>query len=144
MGQKLKVLLSIFGMDYPPFPIFRSTPPPLCLTDPLIMNFFQAPPLPPLLFNIRKTPYPPCTKTTTSATFFSCFLILSREGGWVSYQLFKDGGLTGSQFLEEGWWERGGWLSEGGCSFYIKSKLKSEIFNEKKKIINKKNLFCLN
>ena len=28
--------------------------------------------------------------------------------GWTSYQIFKEGGLTGPQFLEEGCWERGG------------------------------------
>ena len=38
-----------------------------------------------------------------------------------------DGKVTGSQFLRWGYWERG-----GGGSFYIKSKLKSEISNDKK------------
>ena len=53
-----------------------------------------------------------------------------------------------SQFLEVGWLNRegsGGWGGgdffrageEKGCSFYIKNKLKSEIFNNKKKFINK-------
>ena len=38
-------------------------------------------------------------------------------------------------FLEEGCLERGGEkgdLFQGGCSFYTKNKLKSEIFNDKK------------
>ena len=59
---------------------------------------------------------------------------------------FQKGGgsLTGSQFLEGGCWERGGvtFFMEG-CSFYIKSKLKSEIFNDKK-VYKQKNVFlCL-
>ena len=36
-----------------------------------------------------------------------------------------------------------GWLFSGGCSFYIKNKLKSEIYN-KKKFINKNVHFCHN
>ena len=38
--------------------------------------------------------------------------------------------LTGSQFLEGGCLEREGWLFSRGL--YIKNKLKSEIFNNKK------------
>ena len=59
-------------------------------------------------------------------------------GGSVSYQIFKKGGggLTGSQFLEGGCWERGAWLFSGGCSFYNK-KNRYEIFNNKKKFMNK-------
>ena len=50
----------------------------------------------------------------------------------------KRGGLTGSQLLLEGaCWESGGWLFPGGCNFYTKNKLKSKIFNDKKKFINK-------
>ena len=44
----------------------------------------------------------------------------------------RGGGLTGPQFLEGGCWERGGDFFQGGCNFYIKDKLKSEIFNDKK------------
>ena len=40
--------------------------------------------------------------------------------------------MTGHQFLEGGCWERGGGLLQGGCNFYPKNKLKSEIFNDKK------------
>ena len=55
----------------------------------------------------------------------------------------KRGSLTGPQFVEEGCWERGGNLFQGGggCSFYIKNKLKSETFHDKK--VCKKNVsFC--
>ena len=53
-----------------------------------------------------------------------------RVGGWVSNQIFKKRGLTGSQFLEGGCWKRGGnFFQQGGrgCSFYIKNKLQSEV-----------------
>ena len=42
------------------------------------------------------------------------------------------GGLIGPQLSEGGCWERGGDFFQGGCSFHIKNKLKSEIFNDKK------------
>ena len=41
------------------------------------------------------------------------------------------GSLTGSQFLDGCCWERGGDIFLGDCSFYIRNKLKSEIFNDK-------------
>ena len=44
----------------------------------------------------------------------------------------KGGGLTVSQFLEGGCWEKEGDLFQGDYCFYIKNKLKSEIFNDKK------------
>ena len=49
----------------------------------------------------------------------------------------KDGGgdFTQLHFLEEGWWEIGSGFFQGGgrgLNFYIKSKLKSEIFKDKK------------
>ena len=56
----------------------------------------------------------------------------------------KSGGLTGCQFLEGGCWEKAGYFFQGGCSFYIKNKLKSEIFNDKKKFINKNVFLCHN
>ena len=37
-----------------------------------------------------------------------------------------------SQFLEKGSWEREGDFFQGELQFYIKNKLKSEIFNDKK------------
>ena len=55
-------------------------------------------------------------------------------GGWTSYQIFKKGSLIGPQLLEGGWWERSEWLFSGGCNFYIKDKVKSEIFNDKKSL----------
>ena len=51
--------------------------------------------------------------------------------------------LTPPQFLEGGCWERGGALISGGCSFWIKIKLKSGICNDKK-FINKNSLLCHN
>ena len=49
-------------------------------------------------------------------------------------------GLTGSELVEEGCWERRSDFFQGGsCKFYIKSKLKSEIFNDKK-ILQVKNI----
>ena len=53
------------------------------------------------------------------------------------------GVVTGSQFLERGCWEREGDF-QGGCSFYIKNKLKSEIFNDKNVLINKNGFLCHN
>ena len=44
----------------------------------------------------------------------------------------REWGLTGSELVEEGCWERGShFFQGGGYKFYIKSKLKSEIFNDK-------------
>ena len=50
------------------------------------------------------------------------------EGGWAPYQILKKRGLRVSQFLDGGYWEREGDLFNGGFSFYIKNKLKSEMF----------------
>ena len=55
--------------------------------------------------------------------------------GWASNQIFKKGALTRPQLLERGCLERGGGgvtFFMGCCNFHIKSKLKSEIFNDKK------------
>ena len=60
---------------------------------------------------------------------------------------FQKGGgvLTGSQFLQMGLRKEGGTLfGGGGCSFYIKNKLKSEIFNDKIGFINKNVFLCHN
>ena len=53
-------------------------------------------------------------------------------GSWASHQIFKKY-LTRSQTLEGGvtFFKAGG---GGGCSFYIKNKLKSKIFNDKKSL----------
>ena len=56
----------------------------------------------------------------------------SAEGGGVWFEPFsKRRGLIGSQRVVA-WKDRGEFFSEGGCSFYIKNKLKYEIFNDKK------------
>ena len=44
------------------------------------------------------------------------------------------GGLPGSQFLGEGWGERGDDLFQVGCSFYKKNNLKSEKLNDTKSL----------
>ena len=52
----------------------------------------------------------------------------------------KKGGLIGPQLLEESCRERGMTFFRGGgrgCNFYIKNKLKSEIFNYKKSLLAK-------
>ena len=46
---------------------------------------------------------------------------------WACYQIFKKGGLDRISIFREVTF-----LGEGGCSFYVKIKLKSEIFNDKK------------
>ena len=56
----------------------------------------------------------------------------------------KRGELTEPQLLEGGCWERGDDFFQGGCNFHIKNKLKSEIFNEKKKFISKNVFLCHN
>ena len=43
-------------------------------------------------------------------------------------------GLTGSQLLEGAVGKEVGDFFHGGCSFYIKNNLKSEIFNDKKSL----------
>ena len=53
-------------------------------------------------------------------------------GGWGGgsgppYQFSKKGALIGPPFLE-------GVTLPGGCKFYIKNKLKSEIFNDEKSL----------
>ena len=67
-----------------------------------------------------------------------------RGGGEVEppTNFSKRGHLTGSQFLERGCWETGG--SGWGCSFYIKNKLKSQVFSDKKMFISKNAFFCYN
>ena len=46
----------------------------------------------------------------------------------------RRGGLDRALIFSGGCWGRGGDLFEGGCNFYIKHKLKSEIFNDKKRL----------
>ena len=62
--------------------------------------------------------------------------ILPGGRGWgaLPTKFSKWGDLTGTQFLEDACWERVGELFQGGLQFYIKTKLKSEIFNKKKSL----------
>ena len=64
--------------------------------------------------------------------------VSAREGGWrlsLPPNLEKGVGLDRTLIFRGGCWERGGVgsdLFEGGCNFYIKNKLKSKTFNDKK------------
>ena len=65
-----------------------------------------------------------------------------RWGGGVEPPTnFQKGGLEKTLSFRRGWWETGGDLFEGGgngvCNFYIKNKLKSGIFNDKKSLLAK-------
>ena len=64
----------------------------------------------------------------------TAYLLLGGRRGVESDQISekKEGGMTGSQFLQGSCWERGGGFFQSGCSFYIKINLKSEIFNNNK------------
>ena len=62
-------------------------------------------------------------------------------GCWLSYEILNKGGLDRVSIFRGGCWERSGDLFQdgglgegGGGSFYIKNKLKSEIFNDKKSL----------
>ena len=65
------------------------------------------------------------------------------EEGWTSFQFFKKEGLTGPQLLEEGCWERVGWLFPrgAGVNFPTKNKLKYGLFNDRK--VYKQEFFAL-
>ena len=75
-----------------------------------------------------------------------CTPPLSARRGGVEHptKFQKEGGLDKTSLLEGGCWERGGdfFQGEGGLQFSLKNKLKSEIFNEKKKV-NKQKYFSL-
>ena len=49
----------------------------------------------------------------------------------------KGGGLRGPQILDEGCWELGGDFFQGGLQLSHKNKLKSQIFNDEKKYMQK-------
>ena len=52
-------------------------------------------------------------------------------GNWTSYQIFKKGGgLDRTSTFRDGLLGKRAWLfwGEGGCNFFIKNKLKSELF----------------
>ena len=56
-------------------------------------------------------------------------------GGWTSNQIFKKGWLERTSTFRGGLLGKRGvtfFRGGGGCNFHIKSKLKSEIFNDKK------------
>ena len=78
---KLEVLLSVFcgtkiALEWTTSsPIFRSIPPPLCLTHPLILNFSNPP-----LFSILKTPW---------GGFKLCNVIMPSLRNIISYSLLK-------------------------------------------------------
>ena len=59
-----------------------------------------------------------------------------------STKFSKRRGLTGS--LREPAGKDRGEFFQGGCSFHIKNKLKYEIFNDKKRFINKNAFVCHN
>ena len=63
---------------------------------------------------------------------------LSTGGGWRGVELptkfSKRGALTEPQFWEGVAGKEVGDLLQGSWNFYIKNKLKSEIFNDKKKL----------
>ena len=65
-------------------------------------------------------------------------------GGWTLNQIFEKaggvGGLTKPQLLEGVAGKEGVTFFRGGCNFYIKNKVKSEMFNDRKKFMNK-NIF---
>ena len=87
-----------------------------------------------------------CIPSITSDVNLRCIVctpppFLLGEGGWTSKQIFKKGeGLVGPQLSEGCCWERGGDFIQGRLQFSYKNQLKSEIFNDKKKIISK-NIF---
>ena len=60
-----------------------------------------------------------------------CSPLSARRGGWISYQIFKKGGLTGRQLLEGGWWETGGDVFQGGGGVlqFHNEEFKLENFN---------------
>ena len=73
--------------------------------------------------------------------------LLSAERDWAFGQIFRKGGVDRISIFSEGCWEQqGDILQEGmgvGCSFYIKNKLNSEIFKNKKSLSTKM-FFCHN
>ena len=55
------------------------------------------------------------------------------KGGWASNQFFNKGG-TWQDLIRGGLLGKRGDFFQGACSFYIKNKLKSQIFNDKKSL----------
>ena len=69
---------------------------------------------------------------------------LQGVGGWYSDQIFKKEGLERPQLLEGVAGKEGVTFFREGRYFEIKNKLKSDMFNDKKKFINKNAFFCHN
>ena len=64
-------------------------------------------------------------------------------GGLNLLPNFKEGGgLIGPQLSEGVGGKEGSNFFQGGCNFYARAKLKSEIFNGNKKFINKNFFLC--
>ena len=87
-----------------------------------------------ILVEVSMFPIPASSKTSLRHECApSSFCWGDRGEGWASNQIFKKkggGSLTGSQF--DILILRGFIFFRRGCSFDIKNKLKSEIFNDKK------------
>ena len=60
-------------------------------------------------------------------------LLVAGGGGGTSYQIFEKG-LDRTSTFREGLVGKRGVFFQGGCNFYIKDKLKSKIFNDKKSL----------
>ena len=66
-------------------------------------------------------------------------------GGWTSYQrVGGGGGFYRTLIFREGLVGKRVTFLRGSCNFYVKNKLKSVIFNDKKKFINKNAFLCHN
>ena len=85
-----------------------------------------------------------CSKLTTKVSLLLTLYIFivctplsavagEERGGWASSQIFIKGGLDRTSTFRGGLLgKRGVTFFRGGCNFQIKSKLKSEIYNNKK------------
>ena len=82
--------------------------------------------------------------TLNDASFSIVCTPLSGGRRWASYQIFEKGGIERSLVFRGGLVRKRGVTflrGAGGCDFYVKNKLKSEIFNEKK--VDKEKYFSL-
>ena len=52
----------------------------------------------------------------------------------MKFRKGRGGGLTGLQLLKGVTGKEGSAFFHGGCTFHIKNKLKSEIFNDQKRL----------
>ena len=79
--------------------------------------------------------------------FFQQIIVCTPSFCWVDLNLLpnfqKKGGDQQDLSFQRGVaGKEGGNFFQGVCNFYIKNKLKSEIFNNKKKFVNKNILLC--